>query len=87
MSAASADPAFCAVVVVRGPSTTALLVRVPSARSCSSAARGHVRDTPTASEGALWQTFGQRRLGVAFKRQVLLGERCIADFFPPSVSS
>ncbi|HET7541315.1 MAG TPA: DUF559 domain-containing protein [Polyangiaceae bacterium] len=41
--------------------------------------------TPTASEAALWLALRGGSLGVAFKRQVVLGERYIADFFAPSV--
>ena len=41
--------------------------------------------TPTASEEALWQALRGGALGVAFKRQVPLGQRVIADFFAPSV--
>jgi very-short-patch-repair endonuclease len=40
---------------------------------------------PTPSEEALWQLLRGGALGVAFKRQVVLGERYIADFFAPSV--
>jgi very-short-patch-repair endonuclease len=40
---------------------------------------------PTPSEDALWQALRGSALGVAFKRQVPLGERYIADFFAPSV--
>ena len=40
---------------------------------------------PTASEEALWQALRGNALGVAFKRQVPLRERYIADFFAPSV--
>jgi very-short-patch-repair endonuclease len=40
---------------------------------------------PTPSEEALWQVLRGGDLGVAFKRQVVLGERYIADFFAPSV--
>ena len=40
---------------------------------------------PTASEEALWQALRGGALGVAFKRQVVLGDRFIADFFAPSV--
>ena len=39
---------------------------------------------PTASEEALWLALRGGALGVAFKRQVVLGERYIADFFAPS---
>jgi very-short-patch-repair endonuclease len=40
---------------------------------------------PTPSEEALWRALRGGALGVAFKRQVVLGERYIADFFAPSV--
>ena len=40
---------------------------------------------PTPSEDALWQALCGGALGVAFKRQVVLGGRYIADFFAPSV--
>lgn len=40
---------------------------------------------PTPSEEALWQALRGGVLGVAFKRQVVLGDRYIADFFAPSV--
>ena len=40
---------------------------------------------PTASEAALWLALRGGAVGVAFKRQVPLGERYIADFFAPSV--
>jgi very-short-patch-repair endonuclease len=40
---------------------------------------------PTPSEEALWQALRGGALGVAFKRQVPLGERYIADFLAPSV--
>jgi very-short-patch-repair endonuclease len=36
---------------------------------------------PTPSEEALWHVLRGGALGVAFKRQVVLGERYIADFF------
>ena len=39
----------------------------------------------TPSEEALWQALRGGVLGVAFKRQVVLGVRYIADFFAPSV--
>ena len=39
---------------------------------------------PTPSEEVLWQALRAGALGVAFKRQVVLGERYIADFFAPS---
>lgn len=40
---------------------------------------------PTPSEEALWQVLRHGVCGVAFKRQVVLGERYIADFFAPAV--
>jgi very-short-patch-repair endonuclease len=40
---------------------------------------------PTPSEEALWQALRGNALGVAFKRQVPLGDRYIADFYAPSV--
>lgn len=40
---------------------------------------------PTPSEEALWQALRGSSLGVAFKRQVVLGWRYIVDFFAPSV--
>jgi very-short-patch-repair endonuclease len=40
---------------------------------------------PTPSEEALWHALRGGALGVAFKRQVVLGERHIADFFAPFV--
>jgi very-short-patch-repair endonuclease len=45
----------------------------------------HMLHAPTASEEALWRVLRGGALGVAFKRQVPLGERYIADFFAPSV--
>lgn len=41
--------------------------------------------SPTPSEAALWQALRGGVAGVAFKRQVVLGGRYIADFFAPSV--
>ena len=40
---------------------------------------------PTPSEAALWQALRGGMLGVAFKRQVVLGGRYVVDFFAPSV--
>jgi len=40
---------------------------------------------PTASEQGLWRVLRGGALGVAFKRQVVLGGRYIVDFFAPSV--
>lgn len=50
----------------------------------TSRARGMLH-APTPSEEALWQVLRGGALGVAFKRQVVLGGRYIADFFAPSV--
>lgn len=40
---------------------------------------------PTPSEEALWHALRGNALGVAFKRQVVLGGCYIVDFFAPSV--
>ncbi len=40
---------------------------------------------PTPSEEALWQALRGGVLGVAFKRQAVLGGRYIVDFFAPSL--
>lgn len=40
--------------------------------------------SPTPSEEVLWRALRGGALGVAFKRQVPLGDRYIADFFAPS---
>jgi hypothetical protein len=56
------------------------------ARSALLASRArHMLHAPTPSEEALWRALRGGALGVAFKRQVVLGERHIADFFAPSV--
>lgn len=47
-------------------------------------ARG-VLHAPTASEAALWLALRGGAVGVAFKRQVVLDERYLADFFAPFV--
>ena len=44
-----------------------------------------MRRAPTASEEALWLALRGGALGVAFKRQVPLAARFIADLFAPSV--
>ncbi|RYZ04840.1 MAG: DUF559 domain-containing protein [Myxococcales bacterium] len=44
-----------------------------------------MRHSPTASEEALWEALRGGALGAAFKRQVPLGDRYIADFYAPSV--
>ena len=43
-----------------------------------------MRHAPTASEATLWRHLSGRKLGVAFRRQVPLGGRYIADFVAPS---
>jgi len=43
-----------------------------------------MRHAPTASEAALWCLLSGRKLGVAFRRQVPLDGRYVADFFAPS---
>jgi very-short-patch-repair endonuclease len=43
-----------------------------------------LRESPTRLEEALWQIIRARKLGVTFRRQVLVG-RYIADFVAPSV--
>lgn len=49
------------------------------------AERAHsMRHAPTASEAALWRLLSGGKLGVAFRRQVPLSGRYIADFFAPS---
>ena len=45
----------------------------------------HMLHAPPPSEARLWLALRDGALGVAFKRQVVIGERCIADFFAPSV--
>lgn len=40
---------------------------------------------PTPSEEALWLALRGGPLGVAFKRQVVLGDRYIVDFLAPSI--
>ena len=41
------------------------------------------RAAPTASEERLWSALSAGRLGVAFRRQVVLGNRFIVDFAAP----
>ena len=48
--------------------------------------RAHeMRHEPTRSESALWAAISRGHLGVAFRRQVVIGYRYIADFLAPSV--
>jgi leucyl-tRNA synthetase len=42
------------------------------------------RQAPTESEARLWEALRGSQLGVAFRRQVVLAERYIADFVAPS---
>jgi very-short-patch-repair endonuclease len=50
------------------------------------AQRAHeMRHQPTRSESALWGALSRKQLGVAFRRQVVIGNRYIADFLAPSV--
>jgi len=43
------------------------------------------RAAPTPSEARLWSALSAGKLGVAFRRQVPLGQRFIADFLAPGV--
>jgi very-short-patch-repair endonuclease len=48
--------------------------------------RAHeMRHEPTRSESALWVTLSRNQLGVTFRRQVLMGNRFMADFVAPAV--
>src|SRR5512142_835983 len=56
------------------------------ARQILLAQRAHeMRFQPTPSEAALWSAISRKQLGVAFRRQVLIGDRYIADFLALSV--
>ena len=44
-----------------------------------------MRCAPTWSEAALWRLISARKLGVSFRRQVVVGGRYIADFAASSV--
>ena len=44
-----------------------------------------MRHQLTASEAALWSKISRNQLGVAFRRQVLIGNRYIVDFLAPSL--
>jgi transposase InsO family protein len=53
-------------------------------RSVELAQRAHVhRVCPTHTEAKLWEALRSQQLGVAFRRQVLIGDRFIADFVAP----
>jgi very-short-patch-repair endonuclease len=57
-----------------------------SARERILAARAHgLRHAPTLSEAKLWAELSGGKLGVAFRRQVLVGHRFIVDFLAPSL--
>jgi very-short-patch-repair endonuclease len=43
------------------------------------------RATPTESEARLWSALSAGKLGVHFRRQVVLGDRFIVDFVAPRV--
>ena len=48
--------------------------------------RAHeMRHQPTPSEAALWSALKGNQLGVAFRRQVLIGNCYIVDFLAPSL--
>jgi very-short-patch-repair endonuclease len=49
-----------------------------------SRARGH-RLAPTTSEERLWRELVNSKLGVPFRRQLVIGNRFIVDFAAPSV--
>ncbi len=44
-----------------------------------------MRSAPTASEAALFRLIGGGQLGVVFRRQVVLGNRFVVDFYAPSL--
>ena len=49
------------------------------------AERAHaMRHAPTESEAVLWRLLSGCKLGVAFRRQVPLASRYVADFLAPS---
>jgi very-short-patch-repair endonuclease len=59
--------------------------RLNQTRQALLAERAHtMRHAPTDSEAALWRLLSARKLGVAFRRQVPLAGRYIADFLAPS---
>ncbi len=56
-------------------------------RSSSAIVQQHARQMRfalTPSEAALWAQLSGRKLGVQFRRQVVVGGRFIADFLAPS---
>jgi very-short-patch-repair endonuclease len=49
--------------------------------------RAHeMRRQLTPSEAALWSQISRNQLGVAFRRQVVIGNRYIVDFLAPSIT-
>jgi leucyl-tRNA synthetase len=44
-----------------------------------------MRRDPTCSERLLWSRLSGRQLGVPFRRQLVIGERFIADFAAPAL--
>ncbi len=63
-----------------------MLTRQQLKRQIVLAQRAHeMRHQPTRSECALWVALSGKQLGVAFRRQVVIGHRYIADFLAPSV--
>jgi very-short-patch-repair endonuclease len=55
-------------------------------RSVELAQRAYVhRVCPTHTEAKLWEALRSQQLGVAFRRQVPIGDRYIADFVAPSL--
>lgn len=42
------------------------------------------RHVPTRSEAALWAALSRNQMGVAFRRQVPIANRYVADFLAPS---
>ena len=62
--------------------------RLPVSRARAQLLAGRAaafRASPSISEARLWQSLSGSKLGVAFRRQVVIG-RYVADFVAPSVS-
>ena len=63
-----------------------LKLKLNPKREALLAERAHaMRHAPTRSEAVLWRLLSGGKLGVAFRRQVPLGGRYVADFLAPSV--
>ena len=57
-----------------------------SSRAATLSARAPgLRRPPTASEAKLWLALSGKKFGVAFRRQVPLGDRFIVDFLAPAL--